>query len=274
MANKDYNFLPFWPGNDAIMSVTRNGTEESIQKGAEVVLSKVRAGDRFRIQVKPDYQVTVQGTGISVSSPITLADSYEYVVEILENPDSSLGITVSRTSSTHGNFVPRTADHMGIAVTDSHGTVLGAGNTVEENENVTVVLTAEDGYYLTGKGLKDGTYTTTLKYSKYCTDIDEILHSHAAKKYIVVKLNNTDSYGDVTYLLAGKEVTGTLNLREDEKLEVKFVLEDETYEIVRDGFMDGLLNRKEKTVQIPLSAALDGKTIQRSDYIQIQKKGG
>ena len=75
----------------------------------------------------------------------------------------------------------------------------------------------------------------------------------------------------------GDVVSGTLTIREEQKLKLIYTITNENYQIDREtGWIGNLINNlkseTEETVNIDISEALDGQTIQRSDYVSIKKK--
>ncbi|MCM1107182.1 MAG: hypothetical protein NC355_09605 [Blautia sp.] len=164
---------------------------------------------------------------------------------------------------------------------DAGGAVLTEGDVAEPSREVQVTITPEQGYYISGKHVENNTYVKEMKFSKYLSDIDEIIKEHTVKKLYRITLNKTDPYGTCVYKLNGKEISGTtISVREEDELTLTYELTDADYKIVResDGFFDGIgvwrrntFSKTKETVTIPLSADIDGTTIERSQYIKVEK---
>lgn len=142
-----------------------------------------------------------------------------------------------------------------------------------EKHNVEVTIIPENGYYITGSKLNNGVYSETMKYSKWEKEYQKILDKHSAQKLWYVTLNTADSYGNCVYKLDGVTVSGRTGIRKGQKLTLEYTLTDSNYQISRAAW--ALWESTEtKTVTIPIDESLDGGTIQRSDYIEIERKKG
>lgn len=156
---------------------------------------------------------------------------------------------------------------------------LQAGDILDDDRDVRVVLKANSGYYVTGSKVKFDQYQNDMSFEDYRKDIQSIVNKHPVKKIFTVTLDGTDAYGTVEYTLDGTPVSGKISLREGQKLVMKYHVQSPGYQIERntEGFT-GLFNKKiasktDESVTIEISSALDGQTIRRSDYVQIRKEG-
>lgn len=167
---------------------------------------------------------------------------------------------------------------------DLDGRNLSEGDVAEASREVQVTITPDQGYYVTGKNQDNNIYNQKMKLSKYLSDIDDIVKEHKIKKLLQITLNKADDYGKCVYKLNGKEVSGTtLYVREEDELTLEYELTDENYKIVResDGFLGEIdawrrntFSKTKETVTIPLSSSIDGATIERSNYIKVEKQEG
>lgn len=147
------------------------------------------------------------------------------------------------------------------------------GDVLEDSRNVEITLIPEDGYYIVGSKNDRGTYSETMKYAKWEKDAQKILEQHPAHKIWYVTLDGSDPYGTCVYKLDGTTVSGRIGVREGQKLTLEYTLTNSDKTIVRSGpggFVGRLVNSKTESCSIPVSEALDGKVIQRSDYIQVR----
>ena len=120
-------------------------------------------------------------------------------------------------------------------------------------------------------------HSATMKYSKWEKDHKKILSKHTVQKTWYVTLDDADSYGTCIYKLDGKVVSGRTPIRDGQKLTLEYTLTDSNYKIVHNGFLGfvgNLTNSQKEQYDIPVSEALDGKTVKRSDYISIERKEG
>lgn len=151
--------------------------------------------------------------------------------------------------------------------------VLKDGDVLESSRNIEIAIIPEDGYYVIGSKGNNGTYSETIKYSKWEKESQKILNKHPAEKIWYVTLSNSDSYGTCVYKLDGTVVSGRVGIREGQKLTLEYTLTSSNKKIIRSGpggFVGGLVHSKTENCTIPVSETLDGKTIQRSDYIQVK----
>lgn len=93
-----------------------------------------------------------------------------------------------------------------------------------------------------------------------------------------VALDNTCRYGTCTYKLDGDIVSGEIRVREDQELTLTYKITDKNYKFADKsegvgGFIHDLFKATERTVTIPITADLDGATIQPDDWFDIIEKG-
>lgn len=176
-------------------------------------------------------------------------------------------------------YQAKQAEHATVTAKRANGSgeELKDGDVVEGSDKITVTITPQTGYYIAGSKTSDMAYQTTLTGDKYLSQIDKILKEHPAKRLIQVTLDTEDAYGDCRFKLDGKEVSGTVTLREDQKLVLEYTLTTDGYTIKRtNGGITDMLNntfrKKNESVTIALSDELNGTTISRADYITVEKK--
>lgn len=153
--------------------------------------------------------------------------------------------------------------------------VLKDGDILEPSRKVTITITPQTGYYISGSKDAGGIYSASMKYSDWEKDAEKLLAEHSAVKLWYVTLNTDDSYGTCTYKLDGEVVSGRVSVREGQKLTLEYTLTNPDHQIVRSeltGFVGDIIHSQTESCSIPVSQALDGTTIQRSDYITVQRK--
>ena len=262
--------------NEFIKSITINGIEQKISGSKEQILKQLRCGDKIILQVGHDCKATARGLTVDTSH-LAVNNGYEYAFTIPETLETQLDITISKNTATSGNYQEKTLPNASITVYDSNKTPLEPGAEVDDAEQVTVIITPASGYYITGKKVSDGVYQDKMKYSKYVSQIEDILTDHPVKKLYYITLDTSDSYGTCVYKLDGKEVSGYTELQPEQNLKLEYTLTDNDYEIVRisNGFtssLEELFSKNKITVSIDISEDMDGTTIRRDSYIQVKMK--
>ena len=156
---------------------------------------------------------------------------------------------------------------------------LQAGDILDDDRDVRVVLKPNSGYYVTGSKVKFDQYQNDMSFKDYRKDIQSIVNKHPVKKIFTVTLDGTDAYGTVEYTLDGNPVSGKISLREGQKLVMKYHVNAPGYQIERNGkglaklYNSKIASKTEEAVTIEISSALDGQTIRRAEYVQVRKEG-
>lgn len=154
-----------------------------------------------------------------------------------------------------------------------------SGDILDKDRRVLVTIKPNTGYYLTGSKVDFNQYQNEMSFEKYEKNISSILSKHPVKKLITVTLDSTDDFGTVEYTLDGAPVSGKIQLREEQKLVMKYKVTAQGYQITQKGknvfgkeLKNPIASKTEKRVPLEVSAALEGGTIRRPDYIQIEKE--
>lgn len=116
-------------------------------------------------------------------------------------------------------------------------------------------------------------YTLTVQEQRSGRDAAELLQTIQVHRVFTVTLNPEGKFGTCVYTLDGTTVSGTVEIREGQKLEVTYTLTDRGYELADLGWWDGLWNDREQTVELAVDAEMDGQTICGEDWIDVQEKG-
>lgn len=125
----------------------------------------------------------------------------------------------------------------------------------------------------TNDPIKDGTRYTIVITEDMQRESDQSIASSYA-----VNFHQPAKYGTCIYRVDGKEVKGISTVGENQKLTVTYKIEKEGY-IFADksaglvGLVSDFIKSKERTVEIPVDASLEGKTLCPEDYFNIVKKG-
>ena len=257
----------------SLKSLTRNGEALTVKNAETQSFDKLKCGDRFLLRVGGDYKVSV--SGLTAEAPAQVGQAFEYAVTIPETVETGLSITVSKRTATLGGYAQKNAANAVLLVSHADGTLVGAGEEVNDTEKVRVALTPDAGYYLTGSDVRDGAYQKTMSYKSYVSDIDKILAAHPAQKFLRVTLPAQDAYGTCGYASEGGALSGEALLREGQKLTLTYTLTAPGCRIVRDrnpvSFAKGIFSQNSATASIVAQSGMDGTTLRREDYITVEK---
>lgn len=188
----------------------------------------------------------------------------------------SIKITISYVDVVR--FEPHQSNgHSSISVRNATTRVeLSKGDFIEENQKVIVTITPIVGYYISGGNIQEKTaYEETMTYSKYVSDIDDRISEHPVKKICEVTLDTTDSFAKYVYKIDGKEVSGTVQIKEGEKISLEYEITDDNYSLQEGaGGVFGIgKSYKKVSKEIVISEDYDGKTIKKDDFNIKVKKG-
>lgn len=262
-------------GTEEELSITAKNSSGTLQDGCMLKLSIVKEDNLGGIYEEICYIEELPGKAF-----IEIYKNGE--ITSLVNIYKKITITISQVelmkyqqpSVSNATFVLQFAD-----VTNP--TLLENGCTVDASRKVTLFLRPEEDYYVAGKNVVGNIYSDTMKFSKYSSDAEEIFEKHPVKKLCHVTLDAYCPFGTCIYKVDGEEVSGSVVLKEEQELTLEYELTNSSYEIVREssGFGSTIINwaestfsKNKKTVSIPISSEIDGRTIKREDYITVIKK--
>ncbi|MBP3804021.1 MAG: hypothetical protein J6I76_09005 [Oribacterium sp.] len=142
------------------------------------------------------------------------------------------------------------------------------GYLIENSQKVVVTITPVDGYYVTGKKVSNDVYSDTMKYSDYIKNIDGIISNHPASKYYVITLDKSDTFATYVYKLDGKEVSGTINAKDGQKLELTYEITDGQHKLKQaaGGFIGIGASYTKASKTIKISSDLDGTTVTKLTF--------
>ena len=159
----------------------------------------------------------------------------------------------------------------------SNAVALTNGATFELSRKVVVTVKPDNGYYVTGKNVSNNIYQEAMKYSKYLSDYSKILTNHPIKAVKLIGINEADAYGICVFKLNGKQVSGQIEVRDEDDLTLDYQISNSNYEIKYDSGGIGVVadyfkSKTKASVKIDISVLASGTTIQRSDYITVSAK--
>lgn len=252
-------------GRDVVLSVTDDTIFAGYAMKLEIETKDIKGNEKKLIQYVTDLPAEMPIGLYGKGKPAASTAVYE-----------SITVTVSKVEISTYNA--RQTDHATVTVRlEDEPHPLQNGDVLESSREVEITITPDKGYYIEGSKLNSGAYSDKMKYSKWEKEAEKILEKHPAQKLWHVTLDISDAYGTCVYKLDGKNVSGTVTIRKDQKLTLEYTLTDSNYQIFRNGingFLGGIFKSNVANKTIPVSEALDGKTVRRSDYITVERKGG
>lgn len=266
--------------NDRIIFSGKVGTDSSISLTAKD--DTLLAGEALKLEISKEdtdgvkYKSIQYITKLPYSSEIDLYEGQ--LVSASSIVFETVTVTISKVKVVSYSAPSSAYATIRAALNDvTDHSVLKSGDMLEPSREVTITITPQIGYYISGANDTRGIYSKSMKYSAWEKDAEKILAEHSAVKLWYVTLNTADSYGTCTYKLDGTVVSGRVSIREGQKLTLEYTLTDPNYQIVRSsltGFIGNIIHNQTEPYAIPVSKELDGKTIQRSDYITVERKEG
>ncbi len=252
---------------DIVSSALVNGEEVSGVRSKSIVLgNRLKTGDRIVLRVKGGYEV--YAPELTVSAPVDTDNgkTHEYTVTV---PDTFFGTAASLTVREETSEVTRiNASNVSVNLTYD-GNNLSVGDRLPDRAKVTVTVRPAEGYYLTGKGVKDGAFVKEMDFKEYREEIDSIIAAHPSKKYINVTLPETDAQGTYTFTFDGETVTGFRQFKENDKLKWVYTVTDSGYQV--DKMWPWGKDKDNGTLTV--TADLDGKTLTRGFLgVDLEKK--
>ena len=157
-------------------------------------------------------------------------------------------------------------------------TALKDGIIIEDSRKIVVTIKPNEGFYLSGKDVKDNVYKKTFKFSDYKNKIDAVLDQLEIKKYININLIEEGKYGYSSYKLDGKKVNESKIVAKDgQKLTITYELKDNNYQIKKD---DGnvieniisLINQNKVSLDIVIDESLRDANINGEEYFSVLPK--
>ena len=115
-----------------------------------------------------------------------------------------------------------------------------------------------------------------MTFDEYQKNISSIISKHPAEKYYRITLDRSDSYAEYSYKLDGKSVTGTIDAKAGQKLELTYKITDSAYKLSKahNGTLIGLgSSTSTATESITVTAEMDGKRLKKTDFgIETEKQ--
>lgn len=268
----DCRYIGNWFGSDnVVLSPTKIGTYE----GINLVFGNrsLEAGNAVKILVemvdtkgnKTAYTRLVNNLA-EKQAPIMIYDETELGVS--EVWYQTIKITIS-VVAVETYVAPNNPIHGAVTVRRADSQIiLKQGDLVEPAEKVTVTITPNADYYVTGKNVKNDIYQEEMKFSDYLKQINDILSAHPIEKYINLTLSPNDQYGNCVYKLDDKVVSGSIQAKSGQILKLTYTITTNGYVIEggSSGFLGIGKTDTEKTESLTITADWNGKTIDRSSF--------
>ena len=167
-----------------ILRLVQNHLPEDRNKlmNGEPRFDKLKAGDKFRIEVRKDMKLT--GTGVTISQPTTLSDAREYIVTITDENCTNRNIAVTPRNSEDMPYKGKQLKSCTLQLTDQFDNIyVDGGEQPGENETIKVIIKPDDGMCLSGEhvNVKKNVYMNEMKYSDYLENFSEIIGNLSLK---------------------------------------------------------------------------------------------
>ena len=252
----------------------------SLRDGIQISINESLLGEQeaFRFEI---IKIDNQERELKDTQYIAYGSQTE-TVEVLKNVDltntyySSIKVLISRIEAY--TYKEKTISNGTITLKASdNGQEILDGTVVDGSRRVIVTIKPNDGYYVDGdKNISGDSFVKEMTFSDYMKKISEVVEDNPIKKYINVTLDENDSYGTCIYTVDGNVASGTVKLKQEQKLVLEYKITDNDYQIEYNSeglncFTNVFKNKKETEIVIELSGKIDGKTISRDDYITIKK---
>ena len=109
-----------------------------------------------------------------------------------------------------------------------------------------------------------------MKYSDYLKKVSDIITQHPAAKYYSITLGTADSFAAYSYKLDGKAVSGTITVKEGQKLSLTYEITDSSHKLEEGAGGVPLVgwgkSYTKVTKELTITPDMDGKTITRNDF--------
>lgn len=268
--------LPDWMGQtDRLLFEDRVGTDKGIT--LKMANDAILEGDALKLEIalidtNGNRDESIQYiTKLPAERKITLYNETEIADSSIVFKE--LIVTASRVEAV--SYEPKLFDNAAVQVL-LDGEALKKRDVLESSRNVTVIVTPQTGYVVTGPQTDKGIYSDTMKFSKWEKDWEKIMKDHPIRKLWHVTLDTSDEYGECIYKLDGEEVLGTVEVYEGQELTLEYTLTEPGCKIDRSGidkFIGGVIHKNTEKKTIPVSEEIDGKVIRRMDYITVKTEG-
>ncbi|WP_026522736.1 hypothetical protein [Butyrivibrio sp. VCB2001] len=165
--------------------------------------------------------------------------------------------------------VPQNNAHSSLEVRyEENNKPLRNGSLVEVDKKVTVIISPDDGFYISGKKVSNNIYTDKMKYSDFEKNISDIIANHSIEKYVEITLLEGDSFAKYSYKLAGDVVSGKIKAKHNEKLELTYEITDDEHHLSESagGFLGIGKTDKKISKSITITSDLDGQNVDKKNF--------
>ena len=235
-------------------------------------IEKLKVGQQVKIRVDKDY--IVSSPSMEITNKTNFSTENEYTLKITDTTASELTLSVLKSTNSDKSFELPKIDNGVIGLYRENGDYIENGLDIGDNENVVVKITPNVGYYISSDDLDSGIYSKKMSYKKYLKKIDSIIEEHPIKKMINLNLDTNDNNGICKYTLDGDEVSGKIQVRENQELILKYSLTSNKYSIKRKFYdlYHKLVNKNNIDIEIEINDSLNNKTIKASDFVELEAK--
>ena len=253
------------------ISVGNNFSDE------EVNVPKIKVGDEILLRVPANLKVISENLSLPASVLQENEREYRFTIPDSENMDFCLVVN-SRNKDADGIYHETFIENGTLSVYTTSGIQYREGSELPaEDETVNLVIVPDADYNIYGTNVKDNVYRADMKYADYLTNFMSILKNHPIKPGIVVTLDTDDDLGTCAFWTGNHMLQGTVRLREGQDLQFDYILnENAGYEIIltpeERAQVTDVWSPYVGSRQIPVTDALQGKTLRCRDYLTLQEK--
>ena len=266
---ESYNYVDKWYSNDyKLIDAKKIGTEKPIKISLQN--SAIQSGKAVRIEVKKDKKISdvrYINDLTQIEEPISIYNPGEN--DTAKDWYKSIKINISLVDVMEFKEV-NPSEHTNIIVKSMDSKkVIHSGDLVEESQGLIIIISPKTGYYVEGGNIENKTkYQESMKYSKYIKKINKLIRDHKAKKVCSITLGTKDTFAKYTYTYGGKKVSGTVKLREGEKLNIEYEITDSSYTLKeKSGGLLGIGGSSKKAKEsIIISSDLDATTVDKETF--------
>lgn len=158
---------------------------------------------------------------------------------------------------------------------------LSFGDILEKNSNVKVTIIPNESYTVTGndKDTSGGKYSKVMKYSKYVSDIDEIIDKHPIKQVYYVTFDVNDPYGKVAFTNTAdnKKLPGNraYPVYVGQEIKMTYEIKDDKHSIVYESsgigsLIDKVKSKKKTTIKFKITESMADTTVSRETFVKVK----
>lgn len=164
---------------------------------------------------------------------------------------------------------PVLLEHESLSVRNANtAEIVNNGDILEGDEKVTITIAADDGYYVTGKNVKNDIYQSTVKFEQCVSNIQDTINQHPIEKFVQINLPTEDEYGTYTFKVNGVVVTGSVNVKNGAEITLEYTTKEGYVIEGATGILGSPIGKNDKVITktITIDRSMDGNTLNRGVF--------